>query len=589
MQPDPVEHDPQLEDVTEAETSGEEDNTFSQWNTASESIYRRWRWLEHRITDLEALREGCYDIYRRVRRAKQKFTPLFESGHESHAARCVPIKLPKRGRKIVKLSRVHDARFTTPSAVSLLQHPLMFTTPACASSVAPVADNESNELQSPAPLTSPLSSSALSTPTTANREGSVKKRHLRASDYDIDNIVVPTSMFQSARITPVKPAKQIFTPQFRLAPVLPPSASNGTPAAADSSDEDTDDEAFYKLHYPLEVEERKKYLLKPGDKAALKNEQLPSQLYIRNPDDLVYAAMSPLQSPIYINNCYLDSRTDSAKTLTFPSASAPITPLRSMPKLGTPKSAQRAAPLSQEHIKRKFSAMWNSKERVDDYTTGDEVSSGSDDTDSEDDAVMSDELLRSDGEDEEEEVDEDDEDVKIHSKRSHSSTLVMPTQGMNTRHSATRRPSTLPASRGRGRPRGSGGYKHANGKRAKLKSSKRGRAPRVQWVIANDEPESFGSTAALHSSLSLPSLDVSAEDLEPDADALAAEDIAAAATAVLGPPPSPQADVAGPAMPSSISQAAALALEHAGPVCLEPASDPNSKPRLVLRLRRVVI
>jgi len=63
---------------------------------------------------------------------------------------------------------------------------------------------------------------------------------------------------------------------------------------------------------------------------------------------------------------------------------------------------------------------------------------------------------------------------------------------------------------------------------------------------------------------------------------LAAEEIAAAASAVLGPPPNVPSC-------SNLSEVAALALEHAGPVSMEPATDPNTKPRLVLRLRRVVI
>jgi len=451
-----------------------------------------------------------------VRRAKQKFTPLFESGQDSHAARCVPVKLPKRPRKIVKLSRVHDARFTTPSAAALSQHPLLFCKSSHTTTLSAVDDGQ--EFLSPLPVTStPLS--AMSAPSSGNRESSTKKRHLRAADYDIDNIVVPTSMFQSARITPVK-AKQIFTPQFRLAPVLRPMPLDA-PVSDGSSDEDTSDEAYYKRHFALEVEERKKYLLKPGDKkAVLKEEQLPSQLYITSSDDLAFASMSPLQSPNYINNWYLDSRmTDSAKLLSFPSASAPVTPLKSMPRVTPSKCSIRTSngstdTVSREQVKRKFSAIWESSAGSGDDTSDADVLSASESTDSgeEDDAVLSDELIHSDAEDDDEEVEEDD-DPRQSNGRTHKQ-IVIPTQGMNTRHSATRRPSTVPVVRGRGRSKTRDHYRESNSKQHKSKkcSNRRQQAPKVQWVIANSSTEQ--NCTALHNSLSLPSLDVSADDVD---------------------------------------------------------------------------
>lgn len=88
----------------------------------------RWKWLQAQMAQVQTQRDQLLDQYKRIRKVKHKIIPLSTApAWDSRAARCAPLKLPKKHRKLVRVSKVSlDPRLTTPSAEQVRQHPLAF-------------------------------------------------------------------------------------------------------------------------------------------------------------------------------------------------------------------------------------------------------------------------------------------------------------------------------------------------------------------------------------------------------------------------------------------------------------------------------
>eukprot|EP00698_Gefionella_okellyi_P019183 TRINITY_DN5845_c0_g1_i1.p1 TRINITY_DN5845_c0_g1~~TRINITY_DN5845_c0_g1_i1.p1 ORF type:complete len:587 (+),score=93.57 TRINITY_DN5845_c0_g1_i1:92-1762(+) len=503
---------------------GEIQPGFTSWHNACGSLRRRWQWLQQRVCELESARETYYETYRRIRRSKQKFVPVFEGTQEQRCCRVAVLKQPKRHRKVIRSGRGSggEARFVMPNATALAQHPLSFCVmPVDTNVLTPteeLAEMPEPVLISPDSLVSPrMPQPKLLSPSSA---GSSRKKHLRTSDYDIDNIVVPFSMFQATKISTLA-RKDIMTPTFR--PFFLDMS-----AVAEDSDEDMSDETFCKRHLPREMEERKRYLTKPGDRGGtVKSDRIniSTQLYVTTDTDRSYAILSPHSHDEYINNFYSDMPSTDATTPSLPSSLQ--SPMLSSPSV--PKHIQ---------IKRKFSAMW---EHGDPDFSDQGGSSGEEE--SEDELVHSDDMREHTDPEEYEEGDE--EDVVSHAQ---SAELPLTPAGPNTRHSATRRPSTMPIGRvgrsGSISPSLSPDERHQH--KRKPKKQPKAVKPRVQWIVQQPLETPV---------LTLPSLDVTVGD-EPTLlldDFAAAADIAATAEAVL-----------------------------------EPTAEPE-RPKLILRLRRIIV
>jgi len=89
---------------------------------------------------------------------------------------------------------------------------------------------------------------------TIERKTKKDKKKKKPIEYDINDVVIPWGDIRSNVVIPELKVKEIHTPKWRTPQDLLKEFN--------ISDEDTSDEKFCNLHFPLEVDERKRYLIK---------------------------------------------------------------------------------------------------------------------------------------------------------------------------------------------------------------------------------------------------------------------------------------------------------------------------------------
>lgn len=97
-------------------------------------------------------------------------------------------------------------------------------------------------------------------PNNVSAQNVSRRRRSEQSAYDIDNIVIPFSVAATTRVE-ILEYKEIVTPSWRV-------LENGScpPEAKEEEEEDISDEAYINRHFKPEVEEKKRFSLKPPPK-----------------------------------------------------------------------------------------------------------------------------------------------------------------------------------------------------------------------------------------------------------------------------------------------------------------------------------